>query len=150
MTRKTAFFEEWSWFKFNNLGLAYTSVAKGLTLNVRKFGGLNPWVISSKNVSLTKSCKIKVISIFFFSFTYSKKSITPSAALHLCQPTNIKFNVYTCDFTPQKPFIQDYILHIQNTSDVYGDVYTTFPEEIFYQRNTFLQTELKVELQINF
>ena len=27
---------------------------------------------------------------------------------------------------------------------------TTFPDEIFYQRNTFLQTELKVELQINF
>ena len=39
----------WSWLKFNNLGLAlganlkfYTSVAKGLTLNVRMFGGLDP------------------------------------------------------------------------------------------------------------
>ena len=39
MTRKTALFERWSWFKFNNLGLArgtnlqfYTSVAKGLVL----------------------------------------------------------------------------------------------------------------------
>ena len=41
------FFEEWSWFKFNNLGLAlgtnvkfYTSVTKGLKLKVRMFCGL--------------------------------------------------------------------------------------------------------------
>ena len=44
-----AFFEEWSWFKFNNLGLTlgvnlkfYASVAKGLKLKVRKFLGLIP------------------------------------------------------------------------------------------------------------
>ena len=44
MTRKTAFFEGWSWFKFNNLGLAlgtnlkfYISLSKGLKLKVRKF-----------------------------------------------------------------------------------------------------------------
>ena len=44
MTRKTDFFERWSWFKFNNLGLAlgmnlkfYASVAKA-----RKFWGLIP------------------------------------------------------------------------------------------------------------
>ena len=49
LTRKTALFEGWSWFKFNNLGLAlgtnlkvYTSVAKGLKLKVRKFLGLIP------------------------------------------------------------------------------------------------------------
>ena len=49
MTRKTAFFEGWSWFKFNNLGLAldmnlkfYTSEAKGLKLKVRMFYGLVP------------------------------------------------------------------------------------------------------------
>ena len=49
MTRKTAFFEEWSWFKFNNLGLAlgtnlkfYASVAKGLKLKLRKFWRLIP------------------------------------------------------------------------------------------------------------
>ena len=48
MTIKTAFFEGWSWFKFNNFGLAlgtnlkfYTSVAKGLKLKVRNFLGLN-------------------------------------------------------------------------------------------------------------
>ena len=27
-------------------------------------------------------------------------NIIPLAALHLCQSTNIKFNVYTCNFTP--------------------------------------------------
>ena len=49
MTRKTAFFEGWFWFKFNNLGLAlgtnlkfYTSLSKGLKLKVRKFWGLIP------------------------------------------------------------------------------------------------------------
>ena len=49
MTRKATFFEGWSWFKFNNLGLAlgmtlkfYTSVTKGLKLKVRKFLGLSP------------------------------------------------------------------------------------------------------------
>ena len=52
MTRKTAFFESRSWFKFNNLGLAlgmnwnfYTSVAKGLKLKVRKFFGLVPMFV---------------------------------------------------------------------------------------------------------
>ena len=47
MTRKTAFFQEWFWFKFNNLGLVlgmnftfYTSVEKGLKLKVRQFYGL--------------------------------------------------------------------------------------------------------------
>ena len=54
-TRKTAFFEGWSWFKFNNLGLAlgtnlkfYTSVAKGLTLKLRKFLGLIPTFVRGK------------------------------------------------------------------------------------------------------
>ena len=49
LIKKTGFFEGWSWFKFNNLGLApgtnskfYTSAAKGLKLKVRKFLGLNP------------------------------------------------------------------------------------------------------------
>ena len=49
LTRKTAFFEVWYWFKFNNFGLAlgiafkfYTSVERGLKLKVRKFCGLIP------------------------------------------------------------------------------------------------------------
>ena len=49
MTRKTAFFEGCSWFKFNNLELVlgkslqfYTSMVKRLKLKVRKFWGLIP------------------------------------------------------------------------------------------------------------
>ena len=49
LTKKTAFFQRWSCFKFNNLGLAlgtnlrfYTSIAKGLKLKVRRFLGLIP------------------------------------------------------------------------------------------------------------
>ena len=48
MTRRIAFSEGRSWFKFNNLGLVLgtnlefcTSVAKGLKLKVRKFWGPN-------------------------------------------------------------------------------------------------------------
>ena len=48
LTRKTIFFQDWAWFKFNNLGLAvgmtlkfYTSVAKRLKLKVEKFWGLS-------------------------------------------------------------------------------------------------------------
>ena len=46
-SKNVAFFERWSWFKFNNLGLVLgtnvkfcTSVTKGLKLKVRKFWGL--------------------------------------------------------------------------------------------------------------
>ena len=49
---KNRFFEGWSWFKFNSLGLAlgislkfYTSVAKGSKLKVTKFWGLIPTFI---------------------------------------------------------------------------------------------------------
>ena len=47
LTRKTAFFERWSWFKFNSLGLALavnlkfcTSVKEGLKAKFKKFWGL--------------------------------------------------------------------------------------------------------------
>ena len=47
LTRKSNFFKGWSWFKFNNLEVAlgmalefYTSVAKALKPEVRKFWGL--------------------------------------------------------------------------------------------------------------
>ena len=49
MTIKIAFFQRWSWFKFNNFGLAlgmnlkfYTSVEKRLKLKVTKFWRLVP------------------------------------------------------------------------------------------------------------
>ena len=47
LTRKKTFFERWSWFKLNNLGMAlvmasefYTSAAKGVRLKVKKILGL--------------------------------------------------------------------------------------------------------------
>ena len=59
MTRKIAFFQGWSWFKFSNLGLALgrnlkfcTSVAKGLKLKVRKFWGPNPTFVEVTEVKL--------------------------------------------------------------------------------------------------
>ena len=59
MTRKTAFFEGWSKFKFNNLGLTlgmnlkfYTSVAKVLKLKVRKFWGLIPMFVEVRGEKL--------------------------------------------------------------------------------------------------
>ena len=52
LTRKTTYFEGWSWLKFNNLGLALgmnvkfcTRVAKGLKLRVRKFWGAIPMFV---------------------------------------------------------------------------------------------------------
>ena len=56
---KNLFFEGWSWFKFNNLGLAlgtnlkiHTSVAKGLNLKVRKFLGLTPTFVEVRGEKL--------------------------------------------------------------------------------------------------
>ena len=61
MTRKTAFFEGWFWFKFNNLGLTlgtnlkfYTSLSKGLKLKVRKFSGLTRTFIEVTGEKLDK------------------------------------------------------------------------------------------------
>ena len=58
---KALFFEGWSWFKFNNLGLAqvtdlkfYTSVAKGLKPKVRKFLGLIPTFVEVKREKLVE------------------------------------------------------------------------------------------------
>ena len=62
LTRKTAFFEGWPWFKFNNLGLALgknlkfcTSVAKGLIkLKVTKFWGIAPTFVEITGEKLVR------------------------------------------------------------------------------------------------
>ena len=61
MTRKIAFFEGWSWFKFNNLGLALgtnlkfcTRVAKRLKLKVKKFWGPNPTFVEVTGEKLVR------------------------------------------------------------------------------------------------
>ena len=71
LTRKTAFFKGWFWFKFNNLGLAlgtdlkfYKSLAKGLKLKFRKFWGLIPTfveVTGEKLVGPTILNRVKVV-----------------------------------------------------------------------------------------
>ena len=61
LKRKTIFFEGWSWFRFNNQGLAldtglkfYTSVVKGLKLKVRKFQGLIPTFVEVTGEKLVR------------------------------------------------------------------------------------------------
>ena len=60
--QENRFFEGWSCFKFNNLGLAlgtnlkfYTSEAKGLKLKVRKFWGLIPSSVEVTGKKLVES-----------------------------------------------------------------------------------------------
>ena len=55
MIKKITFFEGWSWFKFNNLGLTlgivlefHKSMAKGLKLKVENFWGLIPMFVEAK------------------------------------------------------------------------------------------------------
>ena len=64
LTRKIAFFEGWSWFKFNNLGVVLitdlkldTSVAKGLKLKVRKF-----WWLILTFVEVTREKPLLLLS----------------------------------------------------------------------------------------
>ena len=85
MTRKTAFFEGWSWFKFNNFGLTvganlkfYTSVAKGLKLKVRKFLGLNPTFvgITEQKLNSPKKSKTSFKNINNFSLCLGKEITT--------------------------------------------------------------------------
>ena len=61
LTRKTAFSEGWSWFKFYNSGLAlginlkfHISVAKGLKLKVRKFWWLIPTFVEVSGEKLVR------------------------------------------------------------------------------------------------
>ena len=59
LTKKNPFFDWWSWFKFNNLGLAldialkfYSSVANGLKIKVKIFEGLIPNFIKNTGEKL--------------------------------------------------------------------------------------------------
>ena len=74
LAKKNAFFEERSWFKFNNLGLAlvmalkfYTSVAKRSKLKVRKLLGLVITFIEVTGEKLVESlfCTLSPSSVRF-------------------------------------------------------------------------------------
>ena len=94
MIRKIAFFEGWSWFKFNNLGLAlgknlkfFTSVAKGLKIKVRRFWGQNSTFLENTGEKLVggpfclTSSWIGLITCFR-SYSLAKQSIlVPSSLL---------------------------------------------------------------------
>ena len=82
MTRKTAFFEGWSWFKFNNLGLAlgmnfkfYTSVAKGLKLEVRKFWGRIPTFVEVTREKLVGGPFVPPLPILNRAKTKNQKTV---------------------------------------------------------------------------
>ena len=71
LTRKTTFFEGWSWFRFNNLGLAlgtnlkfYASVAKGLKLKVRTFWGLFPMFVEVTEEKLVEGEVGGMVGVF--------------------------------------------------------------------------------------
>ena len=69
MTRKTYFFEECSWFKFNNLGLALGMALKFCTsvwkeLRVGKFRGLIPKFVSRSYIKSSKFSKTIVELMF--------------------------------------------------------------------------------------
>ena len=108
MTWKTAFLEGWSWFKFNDLGLAlstnlkfYASVAKRLKLKVRKFweliltfaevteeklvggGFLPPSLNRVKKTHITKQNKSSLISLALMN-TFNAKKISNKATLQNC------------------------------------------------------------------
>ena len=66
LNRKTTFFEGWSWFKFNNLGLTlgmtlkfYTSVAKGLI-----FFGLSPTFVEVTGKKLVGGAFFRLLAKF--------------------------------------------------------------------------------------
>ena len=59
--QKNHFFEAWSWFKFNNLGLTlvtalkfYTNLVKGFKLKVRNFRGLICMFVEFKGKKLVE------------------------------------------------------------------------------------------------
>ena len=88
LTRKTAFFEGWSWFNFNNLGLApgsnlkfYTSLAKGLKLKVEKFLGLILMFGEVTGAKLAKKEYPSWIGWIIYHFCF----FLPCKILNLCQ-----------------------------------------------------------------
>ena len=76
--RETIFFESYSWFKFNNLGLPlgmtlkfYTSVAKVLKLKVRKFCNLNPTFVKVIWERLVEGHQNKIFSKHFYDVYFN-------------------------------------------------------------------------------
>ena len=90
MTRKTTFFVGWSWFKFNNLGLAigtklkfYSSLSKGLKLKVRKSWGLTLTFVEVTGEKLVGLAflpppppilnRVKVLPVYFNKLSFKSR-----------------------------------------------------------------------------
>ena len=130
MTRKTAFFEGWSWFKFNNLRLTlgtnlkfYTSVAKGLKLKVRKFWGLIPTFIEVTGEKLVGGPFCPLPPLFLLPpspilnrvkshFAKSKNSCSPQER---CQRTRIQATatVWVQRIRTRQRHIQKLVKHLR-------------------------------------
>ena len=102
---KPFFFKGWSWFKFNNLGLAlatnlklYSSLSKGLKLKVRKFLGLIPTFVEVTGeklvgeaflapppswIGLIKFMKIRLQHRYFHSNVISRGPVLKNACERL-------------------------------------------------------------------
>ena len=106
MTRKLAFFEGRSWFKFNNLGLAlgtnlkfYTSVAKGLKLKVKKFWGPNPTFVEVAGEKLVGGplCPPPILNrvknIYFIKIYLFKNQSSSWYFTSLGYPYNVKIKI---------------------------------------------------------
>ena len=124
MSRRITFFEGWSWFKLNNLGLALgtnlnfcTSVAKGLKLKVRKFWGPNPTFVEVTGKKLVGAAflplppnlnrvnafifKLSAFILFrqlqFACWIWFSHCMFPSIQLDICKIKRRSNNFYTFD-----------------------------------------------------
>ena len=100
LTRKTAFFDGWSWFKFNNLGLElvmtlkfYINVAQGLKVKVRKFWGLIPTFVEVTGKKLVGGLFGLLLSwIGLKDFNFSEKTLRldlKSCSFAVTRPTQL-------------------------------------------------------------
>ena len=120
LTRKTAFFKGWFWFKFNNLGLAlgtnfkfYTSVAKGLKLMVRKFLGLIPTFVEVNSTTILNRVKVSPKWLFFRLWNSWKK--TNKCTMEVKRLRLLALEIFKAFNENSPTFIKDYFEKNENS-----------------------------------
>ena len=105
LTRKTAFFDDWSWFNFNNLALVlgtslkfYTSMAKGLKLKVRKFWGLTPTFVEVTGGKLVEGALLPSPSLLILNRVKKRYSKTRWGGFYYLQELRNTYVFYTWHF----------------------------------------------------
>ena len=103
MTRKTTFFEGWSWFKFNNLGLAlgialkfYTSMAKELKLKVRKFLGGKTGRRSLPSIWIGLKKVLIIWSVFLWSMVFNKGITLKTSSVNHIKCIVVTVTIFSC------------------------------------------------------